>query len=326
MIRIAVVGAGLMARIRAKALVETGRAQIVAVAGRSVCRIQALCMELQAEPVWDGYDGLLRYKPDAVLVETPHAVQDTATFWALTHRLPVLVGGPLACSVAAGERIADEAERRHIPVEAGFQARYMPLWEDARRALHERRLGQLVLVRSLALWNGDPHSWYYSQSLSGGMPLTHMSYCFINPLRWLLGEPYSIHAVAGRCAHTAPEHVQEETVAATLCWPGGIPCSLCAGYVKPAVMNAWYVELIGTDAALELQPVDFEPGYAVERRGAVQTRIDYPADATGFAAQAHAFLDAVEGRPEGLRNRPEAALGDLRVAEAIVRSAAVSRS
>ncbi len=325
MIRIAVAGAGLMARVRAHALVQTGRARIVGVAGRSPERIIKLCEQLQAEPVWDGYEGLLRCQPDAVLVETPHAVQDHVTLWALSHRLPVLVGGPLACSVSTGEQIAEESHRLSVPVEAGFNARYMPLWEDARNAVWEGRLGQLVLVRTLALWDGDPASWYYSQSLSGGMPLTHMTYCFINPLRWLLGEPLVTHAVAGRHVHTGPDHVNQETVSASLLWPGDIPSSLCAGFVKPVPMNAWYVELIGSKAVLELQPVDFEPGYAIERHGDEARQITYPADGTGFVAQAHAFLDAVEGKPEGLRNTPEAALGDLRVTDEIVRSASLSR-
>ena len=41
---------------------------------------------------------------------------------------------------------------------------------------------------TMALWNPDPDEWYYDQEASGGMPLTHMSYCYLNAVRWILGQ------------------------------------------------------------------------------------------------------------------------------------------
>ena len=39
------------------------------------------------------------------------------------------------------------------------------------------------------------------------MPLTHMSYCYLNAVRWILGQPTTVSAMANRLQNTASGHV-----------------------------------------------------------------------------------------------------------------------
>jgi predicted dehydrogenase len=258
-------------------------------------------------------------------VEVPHAAQDEIVLWALEADLPVLIGGSLASSAEVGETIRQVSETRGLVVEAGYEARYHPVWEAAREALAAGRIGRLVAARALALWDGDPATWYYSQRASGGMPLTHMTYCFLNPLRWLLGDPTHVGAFANRKAHTEAGLIDQETCVATLLFPDDVLGSLTAGFVKPEALPAWSVTFLGTEGALELIPVDLGGGTLIAYEGDGSTVRDFAGDRDAFEAQAAVFLAALDG-PNTCRNTPRDTLGDLQVAEAIVAAVGEKRT
>src|SRR5262245_27074259 len=102
--RVAVVGAGSMARVRGRALLETGRAGLVAVASRMLERARACAGELGAPAAFDDFAPLAACRPDAILVETPHQAHDAVVPWALERGYDLLLGGNLAASVVSGER------------------------------------------------------------------------------------------------------------------------------------------------------------------------------------------------------------------------------
>jgi predicted dehydrogenase len=325
MTRIAIVGAGTMARVRARALLSTGRVEICGVAARRLASAQALAAEIGCGYATDDYRQMAEARPDAVLVEVPHAAQDAIVLWALEQRLHALVGGVLATTVAAAERIRGLAERHGLTVEAGFEARYSACWLAARELLNAGALGRPVAARSFALWGGDPATWYYQQAASGGMPLTHMTYCFVNPLRWLLGEPRHVSAFANRMLHAQPGLVEQETCVASLAFESGALASLTAGFVKPGDLPSWSVTLIGTKAAVEVCPAESGAGgRVIIYRGAQVEERDYAGAPNAFDVQARAFVQALDGGGT-CWNPPSATIGDIRVAEAIVAAATTRR-
>lgn len=198
--RIAVAGAGWMARVRAKAFLATGEAEICGVAAKHADSARRFGAEIGCEACFDDYRRLAETKPDALLIEVPHSAQEAIIFWALEAGLSVLIGGSLATDSESAARIGETAKAEGLVVEAGYHARYEPLWVAARERVRTGALGRLIAARTIALWDGDPATWYYNEDVSGGMPLTHMTYCFINPLRWLLGTPRCVSAFANRRA------------------------------------------------------------------------------------------------------------------------------
>ena len=196
--RIAIVGAGNMARARGRALLDTGRAEICGVAARHAQRAASCAAELGCDVFCDDFRRLEEAGPDAILIEVPHRVQDEVSIWALDAGYDLLVGGCLASSVENGSQIAEMAARNSRIVEAGFQRRYDPAWEEIQRLVAGGELGAPVMAVTTALWNPDPDGWYYDQEASGGMPLTHMSYCYLNAVRWILGRPTTVSAMANR--------------------------------------------------------------------------------------------------------------------------------
>ncbi|MCE2441095.1 MAG: Gfo/Idh/MocA family oxidoreductase [Candidatus Latescibacteria bacterium] len=164
-VRIAIVGAGNMARVRGRAFLDTGRAEICGVAARRTETAERCARELGCGVFGDDFRKLVQTRPDAVLIEVPHRVQDEATMWALDAGFDLLIGGCLASSRENGRRIVEEADRSGRIVEAGFQRRYDPAWEEIRRLVTGGELGPPVMAVTMALWNADPDAWYYEHEL-----------------------------------------------------------------------------------------------------------------------------------------------------------------
>ena len=319
--RIAVVGAGQMARKRAHALLSGGNVEICGVATRHPATAKSFASEIGCDAYFDEYEALLSTRPDAVLVAVPHGVQDEIVLWALGSSLHVFISGVLAASSSSGARIGDMAQSRGLAVEAGFEARYSCLFSALREMIAQGKLGRMVLVRSLALWRGDPQRpWYLEQNASGGMPLTHMTYCFLNPVRWLLGEPTRVSAFSNRMLRTDPEAVSEETCMANWVLENDVLYSHIGGYVKPGDVPSWSLTLVGTDAAAEALPAEGKGGTLIVYRGPHMERLTFEATPDAFEVQAGTFLRALYGDNQCL-NTPTDTLPDLVAVEALVRSA-----
>jgi myo-inositol 2-dehydrogenase/D-chiro-inositol 1-dehydrogenase/scyllo-inositol 2-dehydrogenase (NAD+) len=294
---------------------------VCAVASRHEETALACAADLNCETYTDDYRDLKYSGADALLIEVPHRAQEEIVLWGLDEGYPLLIGGALAPSVQAGRRIVEAAARHRQVVEAGFQRRYNPAWEEMRRLIQDRELGDPLMAVCMALWDATPGSWYYDQELSGGMPLTHMSYCSLNAIRWLLGRPVSVSAAANRIVETAPGRVDEETCGALVTFESGAIASATASYVAPEGMPDARTRFLCSRGGI-VENADADPetvSITVYGEGQEHVR-SFASDPPSMVRQANTFLDALEGEGE-IRNPPEDALVDCQIAEAISRSA-----
>ena len=315
-----------MARARGRALLDTGRAEICGVAARRVQRAASCAAELGCDAFYDDFRRLEEAGPDAILIEVPHRIQDEVSIWALDAGYDLLVGGCLASSIENGHQIAEMATRNSRIVEAGFQRRYDPAWEEIHRLVAGGELGAPVMAVTTALWNPDPAVWYYDQEESGGMPLTHMSYCYLNAVRWILGRPITVSAMANRMRNTAPGRVVEETCGALIGFENGAFASATASYIGPEGMPDPQPRFVCAEGGIQPN-ADSPPGkdsITVFHGGRSEVRA-FANEPSPFVRQAAAFLDAIEDRREG-RNPPEEALLDVEIAAAISVSARERRT
>jgi predicted dehydrogenase len=320
--RIAVIGAGHMARIRGQAFRETGRATIVAVASRRLAHARACADELGAPAAFDDVRALAACDPEALLVETPHQAHDAVVPWALAAGYDLLLGGNLAASVASGERFVALARSHGRVVECGFDRRYDPAWERLHALLQAGALGRPIQATASGLFAADPAGWYYDEAASGGMPLTHMTYVGLSYLRWLLGTPVSVAALANRVVETAPGRVAEENCAALVEFAGGAFATVVAGYAGAGEPPDPPVRIIcaGGTAVPDAAAGTLTLYHSRSGAPAQPEILRFPRRPSSFVHQAAAFLDALDRRG-GQRNPPEDALWDVRLAEAIAQAA-----
>lgn len=318
--RFAVIGAGHMGRKRTEAFLATGKATLCGVAARHLTNARKFAQDFNCTTYFDDYKKLAACQPDAVLIEVPHKAQEEMVRWLLDSGYHILIGGPLACSVLEGSKIRQAADEKGLVVEAGYEARYKAVWESTRQYLQDGVLGKLVAINSTAFWAANPNSWYYNQEESGGMPLTHMTYTFINPLRWILGDPLYVSAFSNRVKDVSSGKVNEENCTANILFENNVLCNMTAGFVNPAERPAsWVLSFLGTKGIMEVFPSEKGPGSLRILRGkeAIENKFNEAPDP--FEIQAQVFLEALNG-DNCCRNKPEDTIGDIRVAEAIVRS------
>ena len=319
--RIAIAGAGNMARVRGQAFIDTGRAQICAVASRRANSARACAAELGCELYFDDYRRLAASQPDALLIELPHKPQDEVSLWALQEGLDVLIGGCLAADLEAGEQIIDLAQRHNLIVEAGFQRRYDPAWQEIHRLINSGELGAPAMATCMALWHPDPTTWYCDQDQSGGMPLTHMSYCYLNACRWILGQPTAVSAAANRTVGTAPNRVTEESCAALIHFANGAFLSATASYIGPQGMDDARTRIVCSAGGVL---VNSDESLTIYRQDQSEQRT-FPSSPSSMVHQANAFLDALDTRTPA-HNPPADALVDLHIAAVISTAAAQHRT
>lgn len=304
--KLAVAGSGQMAGIRAEAFAKVPGVEFMGVASRSLDHAQALATKLGGVGA-SSYEELLAWRPDALLVELPHKVQDEVVHAALKADTHVLIGGPLAMTGSTARQVVADSSARGLVVEAGYEARYKKIWHTTRELLPA--IGPLVSIRAVAQVQLEPSSWYYSEQLSGGLAITHLSYCFINPLRWLLGSPEVLAARATRKSQTSPDTIRQETCAVLMEFPGNTPCTLVGGYVLPAGPQAWELDLVGVTGRIILRPGgNADPGSLTLFRPGESKQTYVPSDNASFEAQAASFVAAVRGEGSVLNPAADAVL------------------
>ncbi len=317
--RLAVVGASNMARVRTEAFLSLGSCRLCGVASRRSQRAQAFAEAFGCPNYTDDYRTLVDVKPDVVLVAVPHDVQDEVVLWSLEQGFHTLVGGCLARRIDTAERIVDLARTKGVVVETGYEARYKRVWERTKELLDEEVIGTLVAVRSVALYPAPPDSWYYNEQQSGGMVLTHMSYAFINPLRWLLGTPHTVAAFANKKHQMAEGNVKHEMCTANFLFGNDVICNMVAGFVKPRQLDAWHIDFIGTTGSLSLHPGDLVAG-SLTLYPDDQAPVRYSfEDDDAFTKQVQTFLDSVDGYGSNLNPASDSVI-DIRLADLIVKS------
>ena len=324
--KIAVVGAGSMALSRGKAFVDTGRAEICAVASRHIETARACAGELGADKYFDDYKKVIEAGPDALLIEVPHKPQSEITLWALEEGLDILIGGCLASTLEYARKIAESTGKHGCIVEAGISARYEAGWTELRRLVSGQVLGKPIMATGITYFNADPDSWYYNEEMTGGMPLIHLTYCHLNTMRWILGKPIYVSATGNKLAQTLPHHVADESCAAVVQFENQSFAVAIGSFATPDSFPNSAPQFVCSNGAVQIndRPESGGSSLAVFNRDESEIRtIEEPEPS--LVLQANAFLSAIEGGKPVL-NPVEDALIDIEVAEAMAISSREHRT
>jgi predicted dehydrogenase len=171
MIRIGIVGAGLIGRERllaAKRLAEKGSpVEIAGIfdANVDVCRKSA--REFGA-PGFSNLDGLLSVKPDWIVVSLPHDAAVQAARDALKSGASVLLEKPMGRDLREARRLMEEGGER---LRIGLNYRYYPGIRKALQDARAGRFGKLVAIEMLlghGCGPGQEKTWKLDEQRAGG--------------------------------------------------------------------------------------------------------------------------------------------------------------
>ncbi len=243
-----------------KALGDSARAQLVAVADLDVPYAQGVAAERGIRAYGDAGDLIASEDIDAIVLATPHHVHASMTLEALRANLHVFVEKPLAIRVSEGDQMVSEAAARGNILAVGHNYRSFPVNVKLKELLPQIGPVQRVLWQ----WLENRPESYYGRDIwrstwrhAGGGVLMNQTSHDLDLLCWLFGPAAEVSAAIGNRGH---RHEVEDTAIATIRFQSG------------ALAN---VQLSTYSHRLNLRQIAGERG-AIHIEDSVNANVQYP--------------------------------------------------
>jgi predicted dehydrogenase len=280
-VRVALVGAGSVARRHAGVLSDLG-ASVVAVADPDERVARELAARHGAPVFATAEHALDAVEVDAVYICVPHFAHGDPERAALGRGLPLFVEKPLAADLGTAEELAREVVAAGVPTGTGYHWRCLDVLPRALELLD----GQEAVLATGA-WVGarPPVAWWSRRDLGGGQVIEQLTH-LLDLARFLLGPADAVHASSVR--RTADEDGVEDATAATVRFRSGAVATFATSCVLDAPHEA-ALRVVAPRVAMTVT----EDGLTVQGPGGTTTQ---PVAEDPRIAVDRDFLDFVRGR------------------------------
>ena len=323
----ALVGCGAISRMHLLAI-RAGAPEIAITAAIDADRerAEALAGETGAPAFTSLEDALAHADFDAVDLMLPHDLHEDAALRSFAAGKHVLLEKPMAPTLDACDRILAAWRRAGTVFAVAENTQYWPEVLEARRLLEAGAIGEVVTARAsfaippMPVFYGGERPWRCNNQIAGGGITLDAGSHWVRPLRMLLGE---VSEVIGVLGHPYTAMQGESLVRALLRFRSGVVAVL-DGIMKDGLFVAEPMfRITGADGEITIERTGsallwdaaHPGGHPVGEVGGYLR--SYQGEFADFAAA------VLQGRP--LAAGPEMAVGDLRVALAIYRSAETRR-
>jgi UDP-N-acetyl-2-amino-2-deoxyglucuronate dehydrogenase len=318
---LAVVGCGAIAEWHLDALRSVPEVRVTAAVDVDLARAKDLAARAGAAAFESVGEALAGADFAAALVLVPPQHHEAVAVQLLSAGRHVMLEKPMANTLDECDRILEAADRAGTVFMVAENGQYWPEVVQAQQLIAEDAIGELVTVRAccpippLAQFY-VPGGWRYDAVAAGGGVTLDTGSHWLRPLRMLMGEIDQVTAAVG---HPFPAMEGESLVRSLLRFRSGQVGSFDAYIVtgpcgpEPAFRVTGTAGEIAVDAlgSLTLYDAESPSGRRFDGGGGYMA---------SYAAEHRDFVSAVLGGAP-LAAGPREALGELRVARAIYRSA-----
>jgi predicted dehydrogenase len=264
---------------------------------------------------------------DIVYVVLPNSMHAEYTIRAAQAGKHVMCEKPMANSVAECEAMIAACRKAKVKLMIGYRSHFEPYNVHAMKLRREGAVGKVRYVQSEHGWNqGDPSKWRLKKALAGGGSLMDIGIYSLQALRYLSGEePVSVTAREST-DRKDPRFTEVEDL---INWTFEFPSGALGGGLTSYSSHHNHSRITGDKGWLDMDPSTAYEGNRIRLRRLWDPAADVVAPPTASANQFAGQLDhmsqcvmtgaepIVPGE-EGLR--------DMRIIEAIYRSAAEGRT
>ena len=325
--RLALVGCGAISRVHLPAIREgAARIAITAAIDADRSRAEAMAQETGARAFRSLDDGIAAGCFDAVDLMLPHHLHEEMAVKAFAAGKHVLLEKPLATTPDACERIIRAWQTARTVFMVAENTQYWPEVLTAKRLLDDGAIGNVVTARGsfaippIAAYYGGANAWRLDNRVAGGGIALDAGSHWIRPLRMWLGE---VDTVVGAVGRPFPAMEGESLVRALLRFRTGVVAALDGIMKEPPFVPEPMFRITGERGEITVErpgrvllwTAEHPDGRQIGDVGGYMR--SYPGEFADFAS---AVLD---GTP--LAAGPETAIGELRVALALYRSAETQR-
>lgn len=244
--RLAVIGTGVIGRLRAQSIHGNPDTQLVGVA--DVNRVSAVetAGRYSAKAFADYRQLIDELAPDGVMVSTPVTLHEEMCVYALSHGCHVLVEKPLANSLDSCRAVLRAAQEAGRTLGVGFNHRFYPSIKFLKQVVADGRIGTIDHLRIFGGHDGLHNfraDWNYQGALSGGGAMMDVGIHMTDLARYVAGDIRDVYGVASnRIWNVAGS---EDNAVAVLRTEGDIPVIYQATWDEWRGYK-WFVDVYGT--------------------------------------------------------------------------------
>jgi len=253
-LRIAILGAGMVARYHAQAIAVTPGAQLVAVSRFDASKAAASAAEFGVPCETSDAALLARPDVDAVCICTPSGQHARETIAAARAGKHVLVEKPMALSLADADAMIEACRSAGVVLAVALQRRTEPAYQLVHRAIQDGLLGRPVLgmavipyFRSKAYY--DSAVWRGTWKEDGGGALMNQGIHIADLLAWFMGDAEEVLARAATLAHEI--EVEDDVVATVRFKSGALGSIVATTAAAPGFPHR--VEIYGSRGGVQLE-------------------------------------------------------------------------
>jgi predicted dehydrogenase len=191
---VGIVGLGWPGERHAEGIQGSGLGRLYAACDLNEERRKRFALKYSPEKVFSSYEEMLADPElDAVVVSLPNALHFPGTLKALQAGKHVLCEKPPTLNAEQMRQLHAEAEQRGLIYFFGRQMRFSGSVQAARRAVAERRLGEIYFAKTAWVRSrgtpGGIDGWFTDRSRSGGGALIDLGVHAIDAAWYLMGNP-----------------------------------------------------------------------------------------------------------------------------------------
>jgi myo-inositol 2-dehydrogenase/D-chiro-inositol 1-dehydrogenase len=195
-VRVALIGAGRIARVHAEAYrtVAGGRLTTCMDPVESAAASLAADFGLRVAPDLDSVLGDPQI--EAVVIASPNAAHADQTIAALAAGKHVFCQKPIALTLEDADRVLAAARNSDRTVQFGFMLRFTPPVPDIAARVRAGELGRIVAARA-SIFGWEPTGdWFYDPAQGGGVILDTLIH-FADLVLWMFGPADRVHTEGG---------------------------------------------------------------------------------------------------------------------------------
>ena len=195
--RIGIIGAGVIGKLRAQSVKNHSQTELVAVFDVDSRAAEQAVQGSQAR-TFASLDQFMDVDMDAVFVSTPPHLHEEACLKAFEKGCHVLCEKPLSNTVEGCKRIVDAAKAANRVLAVGFNLRYYPAIKFVKDTIDSGVIGDLDHLRvfggheGLSQFRGD---WQYKMPESGGGAMMDIGVHMTDLARYFMGEITEVYGV-----------------------------------------------------------------------------------------------------------------------------------
>ena len=299
MLKIAIVGTGIIAKRHVEAIAQLDDVELVAVCDINEEKAKAFS-ETCAVPYFLNYKDIPKgVDCDAVILNLPHGLHCEVSEFFLNAGKHVLCEKPMATSVEECKRMIAAAEKNGKKLAIGHVQRYMESIRTVKQIYESGELGKLCMYTENRSGNYFAESrprWFWDKKMAGGGVAINFGAHAFDKLFSVMGD-VKITALDAQVANLVNDVEVEGHAHIFAKFDNGVTASIAISGYTSANYDAFFYF---TNGVLKVNNHHIEIHRGDRATGWVD--ITPPTDFTNFALQLDAFHKYIKGEPTNVPN------------------------